>query len=245
MGASVRGASHVALGMPRQDHLWVGGHDRDRIFAAVMCDGAGGVSHGGAGAAIAVRTMRSLVLGGLLRSCAVPPPDVLAGWVLETGDALARAAAAHRLDRGALATTLLVAVSDGHATSVAHVGDGFVALKILGPGGWDCVSAPERGEYAGTTSFLTDDRIAPRSMGVVAPVERICLSTDGLEPIAWNEAAACVHAPFLDGIAAALPSLPGRGAGACGRLERWLSSPGLQARVHDDLSLCIAGPCAA
>lgn len=240
MAGSVRGASHVASGMPRQDHWWVGGFGDDRVIALVACDGAGGVAHGGAGAALAVRALRDLVRREMSGGARVPSPETLGTLLEGARDVLGGASRSVRLPAVSLATTAMIAVSDGSATTAAHVGDGFIALQPLGEEVWLSMSAPQRGEYAGTTSFLTDESIYPVTSEFTDPVARLCLSTDGLEAVAWDDAGCGPHAPFLSGVASAVAAPAGFDAAASARFRNWLASPGLAARTHDDLTMCLA-----
>lgn len=240
MAGSVRGASHIGSDMPRQDHYWVGSFDGHRTVAVVMCDGAGGVSRGGAGAALAVRILRGLVRAELAADWGMPSPEALAAWLGIARIALERIALVHGLPVDALATTAMIAVSDGLTTTTAHIGDGFIAAQLAEGDAWQCLSAPQRGEYAGTTSFISDDLANPITSVLARPILRLCLSTDGLEPVAWDDARHEPHAPFLTGVAKAITIPEGRDAGACARLRAWLTSSELQTRVHDDLTVCMA-----
>lgn len=240
MAGSVRGSSHVVSGMPRQDHYWVGSFDGHQTIAVVMCDGAGGVSHGGAGAALAVRVLRSLIRAELAAGCRMPSPEALVAWLGTARMALERTALVLSLPVDALATTAMVALSDGATTTCAHIGDGFIAAQLAAGDVWQCLSAPQRGEYAGTTSFLSDDLAYPVTSALARPILRLCLSTDGLEPVAWDDAKHGPHAPFLTGVAKAITGSEDRDAGACARLRAWLASSDMQARLHDDLTICMA-----
>lgn len=240
MAGSVRGASHIVSDMPRQDHYWVDSFEGHQTIAVVMCDGAGGVSHGGAGAALAVRVLRSVVRADLATVRGVPPPQTLVDWIEIARKVLLRAAFHAGLSADALATTAMIALSDGVTTTSAHIGDGFISAQLAEGDAWLCLSAPQRGEYAGTTSFLSDDLVYPVTSVLAHPIQRLCLSTDGLEPVAWDDALHEPHSPFLTGVAKAITGSEGRDAGACARLREWLSSSDMQARLHDDLTVCMA-----
>lgn len=240
MAGSVRGSSHIMCGMPRQDHYWTGSFDDHRTIAVVMCDGAGGASHGGAGAALAVRALRTLVRDEVM-GCGCPPSeDQLADWLELVRDMLDGVAAAAGLPIDAFATTAMIAVSDARATTTAHLGDGFIGARFTGQAEWQGFSAPQRGEYAGTTTFLTDELIAPVTSTVFGLLTHLCVSTDGLEPAAWNEADNGPHTPFFSSLAGAITAPAGFDRNASTRLRAWLASPALGARLHDDLTVCVA-----
>lgn len=240
MAGSVRGVSHVVSDLPRQDHFWADSFHGDRVIAVAMCDGAGSASHGGAGAALAVRSLRDLIRRDLDTTGGVPAQEVLGGWIDETRRLLGWSASTRGLPIQALATTALVAVSDGWTTTTARVGDGFIAARFATEGAWHSLSAPQRGEYACTTSFLTDDLALPVTSACMGLLDGLCVSTDGLEPVAWSDSSNVPHAPFLSGLAGALQQAVGFDLAASTRLRSWMASPDLQARVHDDLTVCMA-----
>lgn len=240
MEGSVRGSSHVESGLPRQDHYWIGSSLDGQIVAMVVCDGAGGVSHGGAGAALTTRVLRGLIQIGITESDEVPSLDALGSWLEIARERLDQVARSRNLPIEAFATTAMIAVSDGFDTRTAHIGDGFVAAELLDGSGWRSMSAPQRGEYAGTTAFLTDHFAYPVTSTFSGDIGRLCLSTDGLEPVAWNEALHAPHVPFFKGISKAVTASSGRDAFASNRLKVWLGSSDLRARVYDDLTLCMA-----
>ena len=103
---------------------------------------------------------------------------------------------------------------------------------------------PERGEYANTTRFLTDeDALATLQVGeFAAPPMDVALMSDGLEPLALHYASKTVHAPFFDPLFRSLQTTEGDGeiAALSAALESFLSSPRIAERSDDDLSLVIA-----
>lgn len=205
-----------------------------------MCDGAGGASHGGAGAALAVRALRSLIKNDMAARCDVPSEDQFNAWLEIARVALERAATIGRLSIDALATTAMIAISDGWVTTTAHIGDGFIGAQLAENDLWHSLSAPQHGEYAGTTSFLSDEMVSPVTSKFTGSLKGLCMSTDGLEPVAWSDADHGPHTPFFSGLAGVINEPAGIDAEASARLRGWLASAELQLRVHDDLTLCVA-----
>lgn len=240
MAGSVRGSSHVVAEMPRQDHYWTGSFRDGRTVAVVMCDGAGGASHGGAGAALTVRALRGLVQEEMLARNCLPSQEQLADWLETARGMLEHISTSIGLSIDAFATTAMIAVSDEQGTTTAHIGDGFICARFNGETVWQSLSAPQRGEYAGTTAFLTDDLIAPVTSATAGLLDCLCLTTDGLEPAAWDEAAHQPHTPFFSGLVNAVTAPIGLDLRASARLRAWLGSPDLSARLHDDLTVCVA-----
>jgi hypothetical protein len=103
---------------------------------------------------------------------------------------------------------------------------------------------PQRGEYANTTHFLTDEDALERLHiePFVGKVSDIALMTDGLEPLALHYASKSVHEPFFHGMFQ--PLLDADGAEEINHLsaslERFLSSERVGSRTDDDVSLILA-----
>ena len=89
------------------------------------------------------------------------------------------------LDVREYACTIMVAVVSESLIGVAHVGDGCV---VAGDGEqWQILSAPDNGEFANETKFLTNPRNLPR-VTVVSRSDISCLAvtTDGLQDVAFS-----------------------------------------------------------
>ena len=89
------------------------------------------------------------------------------------------------LDVREYACTIMVAVVSEGLIGVAHVGDGCV---VAGDGEqWQILSAPDNGEFANETKFLTNPRNLPR-VTVVSRSDISCLAvtTDGLQDVAFS-----------------------------------------------------------
>ena len=83
------------------------------------------------------------------------------------------------------ACTIMLAVVSREFIGIAHVGDGCV---VAGDGReWKLLSAPDNGEFANETSFLTDPRNLPR-VQVMSHSGITCLAviTDGLQDVALS-----------------------------------------------------------
>ena len=186
----------------------------DGVLVAAVADGAGSAPRGGAGSALAVRSMAQSATRWLADS----PLDALTDaevetWVDSTRERLADAAGRNGLALRDCATTLILCLSDGGQTLVAHIGDG-AAVARGASGGWQALSWPAGGEHAGSTYFLTDETPALRLTRHTAPVTALALFTDGLERLVLDFAEGTAHGPFFDRIAKPLDSLttPGRDA---------------------------------
>jgi hypothetical protein len=142
-----------------------------------------------------------------------------------------------------LASTLLVVVVGPSGGGALQIGDGVIVVSD-GANGWCWVFWPQRGEYANTTHFLTDEDAAERLQlePFVGQVTDVALMTDGLESLALHYASKSVHEPFFHGMFQ--PLLDADGAEEINRLsaslERFLSSERVGSRTDDDVSLILA-----
>ena len=124
-----------------------------------------------------------------------------------------------------------------------QVGDGVIVMGE-GAGEWRWMFWPERGEYANTTRFLTDDD-TPDHLRVAelpgSPAD-VAIMTDGLQPLALHYASQSVHEPFFRGMFQPLhgSSGPGEVPALSASLEHFLSSERVRMRTDDDVSLILA-----
>ena len=93
------------------------------------------------------------------------------------------------------------------------------------------------------TGPLTDDagaRVRIARLG--SAVDRVALTTDGLERLALDFARAEPHAPFFNGMMKPLAGLssPGRSAAVSARLGSFLDGDAVNSRTDDDKTLIVA-----
>lgn len=237
LAASRTGVSHEATGGECQDACaaWT---DRD-LLVAVACDGAGSAERSGEGARLAadvfIRAVRRLWAEGLMDT-----EVLLRGAVEEARAAVLALAEAEGLTPRTFATTLLGLVAGPAGAGCVHQGDGMAVVRDL-HGAWHLLSAPERGEYANETRFLTDEdaparwRISEWKAGLSA----VAVLTDGLEPVALDQTTGGPFAPFFEPLHAFAARVTDSAA-ADGQLAALLGSPRFQERCDDDLTLVLA-----
>lgn len=238
--ATLTGEGHRRRGERGQDALCLR-QTANGLLVAALADGAGSAVRGGAGAVLAARGMVAAALaaldGGDLSSL---PGEAPGAWLEAVRARLAGAAAMHDLTPRDLACTLILAVSDGSHTVIAHVGDGAAVART--DEGWRALSWPEGGEHAGSTFFVTDETPAMRVARLDAPIDTLALLTDGLERLVLDFATGTPHAPFFDRMRAPLDRLvaPGRDRGLSRALRGWLDIEAVAARTDDDRTLLLA-----
>jgi serine/threonine protein phosphatase PrpC len=243
VAASVAGASHLGTGQPCQDAHCM--HIAGDVFIAAVADGAGSAPKSALGARtaaeVAVNFLRSKLCQGESR------PDDEITWTEVMSEALAAArmavlelAEACGEDPRLFAATLSCAACAGEWVMAGQIGDGIVVLQDQA-GALEMALAPQRGEYANETSFITEDDalaqaqyLMPRRQALTG----IALSTDGLLRLAVSLADHAPHTKFFQPLFAFARSAEDAAAGAT--LAEFLSSERVSARSDDDKTLVLA-----
>ncbi len=250
--ASVQGTSHTKTGQPCQDSSSVGEDAPQGIFVAAIADGAGSAEFSADGSRIAAHTATRMA-ARLLRQHVQPLYEGVLEEILNEAVRYARKelqAEARRREKElrSFATTLIVAICAPEITGAAQIGDGAMVTAAKGmqhddeEGGYALFSAPQRGEYANTTNFITSGKWQA-SLDIRVQhggVSRVAMFTDGIQSIALSAAAGnAPHVPFFDPLFRWL----GRQVdyeNAGDSLAAFLSSPRVTARADDDLTLLLA-----
>ncbi len=156
--------------------------------------------------------------------------------------ALAQLADEANLPAREFACTLLGAVVAADRALFLQIGDGVIVIdsgEDYRPVFW-----PQTGEYANETHFATDpDAIARlESVALTEPIAEIALLSDGLQLLALHYQSRRAHAPFFRPLFHRLRehAEPGCPAALAAALERFLASPALSQRTHDDKTLILA-----
>lgn len=240
--ARATGTSHSKAGLPCQDRLACVALGDDTLIAAVA-DGAGSAAKAELGAEVAVGTIIQSV-SAAIEAGRTDFAAILRAAAFEAREKVLAAALEEGAEARDLASTLLSAVLGPAGGAALQIGDGVIVVNEDG-NGWCWVFWPQRGEYANTTRFLTDED-AETFLQVAAfagrPLTDIALTTDGLEPLALHYATKSVHEPFFEGIFG--PLFGARGTKEitplCSALAGFLASERVRLRTDDDVSLILA-----
>lgn len=252
MRTSVQGTSHAKIGQPCQDSSSVGENAPAGVLVAAVADGAGSAELSADGSRIAACAATKSATG-LLRQHVHPLYEGVLEEILQESVRAARKeleAESHRQKKPLrdFATTLIVAICAPEITGAAQIGDG--AMITAGAGistdddssGYTLFSAPQRGEYANATNFITSDNwqdSLDTSMQY-GGISRLAMFTDGIQSIALNAASRnAPHAPFFDPLFGWAEKQEDTDA-AGNSLAAFLSSPRVTARADDDLTLLLA-----
>ncbi len=227
---AVRGTDHVRAGLPCQDAYRVMATPDG--FAACLCDGAGSAANSELGAAAVSDAVCEFLAGrmGVAPAC---------GEVLEVARAAAEAAAArHGGELASYACTMLAVLVDRNRLTTFHLGDGVVVAGVAGRP--SVLSAPDRGEYANTTYFVTGERaeqhLRTQSLRLNDTVRSVVIMTDGPQQVLLQSRTGKVS-QVVEGVARWHDQV-GQ-VEATGALETAVSQK-IAPKVQDDCSLIVA-----
>jgi hypothetical protein len=129
---------------------------------------------------------------------------------------------------------------NAEALAVAQLGDG-VAVAARQDGGWFLAAAPQKGEYANETHFLTQaDALERLAVWVFAePVHALAVMTDGLLRLVLDLERNTPHLPFFRPLLAFAHEVRDEDQGRA-ELAAFLGSDRVSARTDDDTTLVLA-----
>lgn len=245
--ATSTGTSHLTQDVPCQDsiacRMWQRrGHPP--VLIAALADGAGSADRAEVGSALATSLFVDIAAEAFDEgACITQAAETLRYAVGESRLALALKAGHDRREPNAYATTLLTAILSPAGGVIGQIGDGAAVIDD-GETGWRPVHWPDHGEFANTTSFLTQaDALAQLRLATFQqPVRRLAMFSDGLERLVLDFRQRTAHGPFFERIFARLR--PAIGVGhreeVSEDLTHLLASDKVNARTDDDKSLLCA-----
>ena len=244
--ASTVGVSHVRDDLPCQDaHQCklvpsLGG----QILIVVVSDGAGSAAESAQGAAYICGEL-IVQIEKVLPTVSDPASfDWLRDSVVRTRDGLIAKADHLGLPPRELAATLLCAVLAPGWSAFAQVGDGAIVTPEAGTETWSWLFWPERGEYANTTSFLTDPAALDKlQIDTLSQAQyEIAIFTDGLQHLVLKYEDQTVHSPYFERMMGSVrnSSVNGEDEALSFDLAKYLSSAPVSSRADDDLTLVLA-----
>ena len=240
--ASAPGTSHLRRGIGGQDQACF--RVEPGFLVAAVADGAGSAANSALGALAATRQALTAATWDLLQARGRPPAG-------ELEDILRRAAASARRSLelmadgsdarlSSYACTLLLAIQTEELLGAAQIGDGGIVVSN-GQGGYECFTAPQRGEYANQTIFLTSTGGLEQMEVRVEEIQPqlLAMFTDGIQNLVIESATQQPFQPFFNTILGWLESQTDRNR-AEAELVNLLRSPRVTAKTDDDTTLLLA-----
>ena len=248
VAASVVGTSHEKSGSTCQDANGCQIHplpNGENVFVAAVADGAGSAPCGAEGAARTCSSLLRLIAGHLNSGSSVEQItlDTAKLWISTLQQALDDDAKSASRERRDFACTLLGLIVGNSCAACLQVGDGVMVLADSEEHAYGHVFWPDRGEYANTTHFVTqDDAIEHlRFESVKRQIVEAALLTDGLQNIALNYQQQAAYEPFFKGLFAPLRTAEeGCSPELSQSLADFLSSPRVNEKTDDDKTLVLA-----
>jgi hypothetical protein len=185
--AAVTGRGHLRQGLPCQDRTW--SLSRNGVTAIALADGAGSAPLSHEGAACAVQTVCGVLCERFdALSTAATPLDMRRAVLEPVRQSIQARANALNVSARDLACTLLAVAVKGDAYLIFHVGDGVIGYQKAGK--LLVASAPQNGEFANTTTFVTSPDALKKSRvlrGTQAELEGFVLMSDGCEAALYQK----------------------------------------------------------
>lgn len=247
------GSSHTRSNCSYQDYhqgVLINGAAGEWIILAVA-DGAGSATYSRVGAEIATKVLCDVLVGQIANGDIEPFPNYLGRRVVaEVQDALKTEAENGNVQLRDFACTLLGAAIGPEQVAYLQLGDGAIVRR--GAHGWEAIEWPQRGEYANTTHFVTDedaaDHITFKSESLVLPSfgsggatsrREHVIFTDGIQDLVLDRGAQKPHARFFDFVFQEwrTDAVGGVDERQSSRLQQLLDSQQLRSRTDDDLTI--------
>ncbi len=242
--ASCRGTSHIKRNVRRQDAFSCSyGTNDGRPLIAIVSDGAGSAVMGGEGASLICRTLMTQARQFDFSQPELPSDETIWEWINVARQRIAQAAEARELKARDFAATVILAISSGENTLVAHIGDGSAVARFGDTDEWTALSWPSQGQYASSTFFITDNPEPKLNISRCNTiVSALAIFSDGVERLALDMAAQKPFKPFFDGMIRPIATTQAEGCDQMlsKQLSSYLNGDAVNARTDDDKTLILA-----
>ena len=241
VGASVAGTSHLQGNVPCHDSFRYKVLSPETVLVAVS-DGAGSAAQPQIGSALAVESAMTT----LEKQFSAKLPEHERDWRVllqdvfhEAKAALERKAAETGIALREYAATLIVLVLTKGWTVSGLIGDCAVVV-LTATESLESLCQPQKGEYANTTNFLTqDDALARLDIRVLAESSKsAAVFSDGLLELALNISANAPYSPFFKPLFVFIEHVE-QEQEAQNQLATFLNSERVNARTDDDKTLIL------
>jgi len=242
VGASAVGTSHTKFGTPCQDAfdyqvLPTG------VLLIALADGAGSANNAHEGSQLAVETAIKTINTQLQTDI----PNSKAEWqtVIKysfetTRTALIEHASTSQIPLREYATTLILVILTDKWSVGGLIGD-CLAVTLNEEEELVVLCVPQKGEYANTTNFITQDNALDQLQieAKADPEMGVAVFSDGLQSLAVNLVQNKPHAPFFTPLFAFTAAIKDD-TSAEQQLAEFLNSDRVNERTDDDKTLVLA-----
>ncbi|MDX2032028.1 MAG: PP2C family serine/threonine-protein phosphatase [Blastocatellia bacterium] len=242
--ASVAGTGHAATDVPCQDNSHCETFqlpDGSSVLVAAVSDGASSASRADRGSYLActlfVENVKRLLMDDDSQV------DFVSTWIAEFREAVRAEAEADGIKVSDFACTFVSAVISHDEAVFFHLGDGAIVISRREDlDQYQCVSWPQQGEYANTTSFITDDDALDKiTSGYETHIEELAIFSDGIQHMVLDYESQSAHAPFFTSVFTWLREVrEADGRNLSYSLRSFLDSEKVNSRTDDDKTLVIA-----
>lgn len=214
------------------------------FFVGIVSDGAGSAELGGQGASLICRSIGRSARRHFATCSSLPAASVIEYWIDEGRDLIYNTAEKRGKSTGDFACTLVCAISDGTTSIVAHIGDGCVVAREQSSSLWFAPTWPDHGEYASTTTFVTDQPAVKLRISLIdKPVDVLALFSDGIERMVLDMAAQEPSQRFFNFVAQPIIGstvTAGKDVQLSSHLKDYLGGEQVNGRTDDDKTLVLA-----
>ena len=185
LGGSSTGTKHLAMEKVCQDYVGYTTLLEGNLVVGAVSDGAGSAKCSDLGSKLAVKVAISEIKTQKwdLKSLHEDQVErIFCKLIREVVNKLDAKAKANGLSINDLACTLLVFIASPNWLTAMQIGDGLIIVRPRG-GSYQLLFAPDKGEYANETSFITTPNVRMQYSVRYTPFDFICAATDGIENI--------------------------------------------------------------
>ncbi len=243
--ASAAGTSHILRGIPCEDSCSAfieRPASQPPMLAVFVSDGAGSAVHGGIGAELAIEAASGYFSWLHETSGSFLPNKKMAFDCLQHIRAkLIEAAEKRGISIRDFACTFLGVLTSTSSTVLLQIGDGGIVLDT--GNGLELPIVPMSGEYANTTSFITDNNALEIAAVVELPkpAKKIAAFSDGIQRMALDMTSHQPYEPFFNPFFEILKKASEDQEALLGEeLKSFLNSPAVNRRTDDDKTLVLA-----
>lgn len=205
-GASIIGSSHIKNGTPCQDFIY--SLTRGDVICIALADGAGSCKYSEIGAEISCTAITEHLTIDFDRFFSMAPLEIQRFIIHSIRTRLGRKASVLMTNKVELSSTLLFLAIKGDRYIIGHIGDGVICGEANGK--LVLLSAPENGEFANTTYFVTSRNYEDHfriSHGSISNFTSFFLMSDGAAAALYNRREH-IFSPALKAFASWLDTYP-------------------------------------